>query len=144
MSESLPTLLDISPTGALYIGDEKTAVDHFLGKNLTEAEALFREHDLYYLEDLMWMGPKAFVFYYKAFRRYFRQEKAARNASTLGFFLTAIGFQVEHHLGAIGGIADELRQDLQFCLYHHAEFEVDEIALDRINRILESLRKADK
>jgi hypothetical protein len=46
--------------------DERTACDHFLGKNLAEAEALLSENPVYYQEDLMWMGPRAFRYYVAA------------------------------------------------------------------------------
>ena len=55
----IPTANDINVHGSL---DEEVACDHFLGKTLDEAEALFRANSLYYQEDLMWMGPRAFVF----------------------------------------------------------------------------------
>ena len=60
MLESTPRCC---PNGSL---DEGSACKHFLGKTLTEAEALFREASLYYQEDLMWMGPRAFQFYLPA------------------------------------------------------------------------------
>ncbi|HKQ39872.1 MAG TPA: hypothetical protein VJ063_17470 [Verrucomicrobiae bacterium] len=58
---SLPTKDEINPwPGDL---DGKTAVRHFLGKSLDEAEALFQEASLVYQEDLMFMGASAFRFY---------------------------------------------------------------------------------
>ena len=55
MIMSLPTHQDINAFDSL---DEQTACKHFLGKSLTEAEALFAENSLYYQEDLMFMGGK--------------------------------------------------------------------------------------
>jgi hypothetical protein len=72
----LPTAKDISPKfGTDYEGnDERCAREHFLGKSLDEAEALFRQNALFYEEDLLWMGAPAFRYYVPAFIRYIRSE----------------------------------------------------------------------
>ena len=57
--------------------DERVACDHFLGKSLEQAEALFREISLYYQEDLMWMGPTAFRFYVQSYINYLQNDSAA-------------------------------------------------------------------
>lgn len=61
----LPTRLEISPSGGLQL-DERQALDHFHGKTRAEAAALFREKAHVHLEDLMWMGPRAFAYYVAA------------------------------------------------------------------------------
>ena len=58
MGTRLPTAEEINVFDSL---DERCAVKNFLGKDLDQAQALFREISLYYQEDLMWMGPKAFA-----------------------------------------------------------------------------------
>lgn len=60
---TLPTAEELNPYDDL---DGRVACRHFLGKSLAEAEALFRENEIYYQEDLMWMGAKAFCFYVQA------------------------------------------------------------------------------
>jgi hypothetical protein len=52
---ALPTREEINVYNSL---DEQWAVKMFLGKDLKEAEAMFREGFLSYQEDLMWMGPR--------------------------------------------------------------------------------------
>jgi hypothetical protein len=59
----LPTEEEINVFDSL---DERDAVKHFFGKDLEQAESLFRENFLRYQEDLMWMGPNAFHFYLPA------------------------------------------------------------------------------
>jgi hypothetical protein len=56
----LPTAKEIDPYNSL---DGQAAAEHFSGKNLAEAEALFRENSPHYQEDLRWMGPVAFRFF---------------------------------------------------------------------------------
>src|SRR6185437_15714897 len=60
MIPHLPTAEEINVFDSL---DELDAVEHFLGKDLEQAQSLFRENFLRYQEDLMFMGPKAFQFY---------------------------------------------------------------------------------
>jgi hypothetical protein len=66
---SIPTLLEISPSNLVQL-DERTAYEHFYGKSLEEAVALFREIDHVYIEDLAWMGDVAFDFYVDAYIAY--------------------------------------------------------------------------
>ena len=63
----IPTSNEINVYDSL---DERSACEHFQGKNLDEAELLFRENSLCYQEDLMWMGPMAFRYYVEAAIRY--------------------------------------------------------------------------
>ena len=69
-SSGLPTLLDISPTKLLDL-DEKCAYEHFFGKTLEEAREMFAETSgtcsHIYLEDLGWMGKRAFDYYVQAY-----------------------------------------------------------------------------
>lgn len=66
----LPTPLDISPTKLLDL-DEKCAYEHFFGKTLEEAREMFAERRGHvYLEDLGWMGARAFDYYVHAYMEF--------------------------------------------------------------------------
>lgn len=67
-SMKIPTLLDISPTNLLDL-DEKLAYQHFFGKSLDEARSLFGQGAIY-VDDLGWMGEKAFNYYVCAYVEY--------------------------------------------------------------------------
>ena len=69
----IPSRSDINVFDTL---DERDACEHFLGKNIDEAEALFREDFLCYQEDLMWMGPRAFRYYVHAAINYIHSDAA--------------------------------------------------------------------
>jgi hypothetical protein len=58
MNTRLPSAEEINVFDSL---DERSAVEHFLGKDLEQAEALFCEDLLCYWEDLMWMGRSHFA-----------------------------------------------------------------------------------
>ncbi len=57
--------------------DGEYAVKMFLGKTQEEAEILFQENGLSRQEDLMYMGPVGFVFYFTAALRYLKSPMSA-------------------------------------------------------------------
>jgi len=63
---TLPTLLDISPTNLMVL-DERTAYEHFYGRTISEAVALFREKEEVSVDDLAWMGETGFNYYLDAY-----------------------------------------------------------------------------
>ena len=69
MNTLIPTRREISPTDGIDL-DERYAIVHFFGKNISEAKKLFEENVDFYCSDLIWMGPKAFQFYMGAFLNY--------------------------------------------------------------------------
>ena len=73
---SLPTREDISPTLGLDL-DERAALEHFFGKTQSEASGLFFENPEYFSDDLMWMGRKAFAFYFPSLEPYITSEESA-------------------------------------------------------------------
>lgn len=62
----IPNKLEISPTNLVSL-DERTAYEHFHGKTIGEAVKLFRETEHVYVDDLAWMGEKAFDYYLDAY-----------------------------------------------------------------------------
>ncbi len=70
-SEALPTEVDFDPFGGDL--DAQRAWKNFGGLTLEEAHALFLTNPLYYQEDFMFMGPRAFVDYFPVIDRYVRE-----------------------------------------------------------------------
>jgi len=60
----LPGEREINPSPGFQGGE--IAVEHFHGKSFEDACSLFREDFLCYQEDLLWMGPDAWLFYFPA------------------------------------------------------------------------------
>jgi hypothetical protein len=101
---SIPGRDDINVHDSL---DERVAVEHFLGKNLEEAELLFRER-LGAYEDLQWMGPVAFRYYVRAALNYLESEAARGDTDSVGCFATALEFWIDHAPDALIPVAREL------------------------------------
>jgi hypothetical protein len=88
-NEQIPRREDIDVYGSL---DEARAVEHFVGKSLDEAEALFRENSLYYEEDLLWMGPVAFRFYIHAAINYVQSEHSTGDCDIINCLAGTLSF----------------------------------------------------
>jgi hypothetical protein len=70
---SLPTCDDINPFRDL---DGARAERDLLGKPVEAMPDLLSENSLHYQEHFLWMGPRAFVYYFPAAKRYLLSEAA--------------------------------------------------------------------
>jgi hypothetical protein len=109
MNTRLPSAEEINVFDSL---DERTAVEHFLGKDLEQAEALFREDLLCYWEDLMWMGPIAFRFYVSAAINYLLSEEAENDAYAASSFCSLIGFRLDHKPADVVPVGPVIREGI--------------------------------
>jgi len=136
----LPTAKDISPKfGTNYEGnDERCAREHFLGKSLDEAEALFRRNALYYQEDLLWMGAAAFRYYVPAFIRYIRSEHSRCDPDAINCFVGLIERRAEQAKD-VAPIAEVLADACRYVLDHYDKFEADPSIYDDLRPRYESL-----
>lgn len=92
MPQPLPTREELNPVHDDL--DGQVACEHFFGKTVEEAEALFRESPLYFDEDLFWMGPIAFRFYVQAAIRFIQSDDVAYQAGFINGFCGTL----ERHL----------------------------------------------
>ena len=118
---TLPTRAEIDLYGSL---DEAVACEHFLGKTLDEAVAMFEENSLAYQEDLMWMGPRAFAFYVPAVTRYLATEAARGDSDLVSCMLGNIRFRRDEVEFALA--RDEVRRLIEVIVSNWLKFEVDE------------------
>jgi hypothetical protein len=85
---------------------------------------LFRENSLYYQEDLMWMGPKAFCFYIDAAIRYVQSEAASTDTDIILSLGTILEFRLEHEPTDMLPVAEKLRIFCDYIVQHHERFEL--------------------
>ena len=119
----LPTRQEICPHDDL---DGRVACEHFLGRSLHEAVALFREQPSYYESDLMWMGPVAFRYYVHAAIQFIRGLDAGH---VQGEFITGFAGTVRHRLQyeahELAPVATELAGICGYIVEHWPRFGVD-------------------
>lgn len=117
---TLPTRQDLNVYDSL---DERCGCKHFLGKNLEEAEALFRENSLYYEGNLMWMGIVAFRYYLAAVDKYIRSEAA--DSEFVACFSSTLEFRLEYERGGLAPVAGRLADLCGYILQHWTRFAED-------------------
>lgn len=122
MTTSVPTLTDINVHDSL---DERSAVEHFLGKDLSQAEALFCANFLCYQEDLMWMGPRAFCFYVEAAIAYLLSPAAQGDSDAVNSFCGLVEFRLDYEGNAIEQAHRQLRDAMQAILRDFARYGCD-------------------
>jgi hypothetical protein len=118
----LPNAVEINLFDSL---DERIAVEHFLGKELKQAEALFRENFLVYQEDLMWMGPIAFRFYVPAAIDYLLSEQADNDTDAVSSFCSVIEFRLDHEPAEVTPVGQLIREGIIEILENFDRYEPD-------------------
>ena len=117
----LPTAKAIDPYDSL---DGRSACENFLGRNLDEAEALFRENSLHYQEALMWMGPVAFRYYVQAAIRYIQSEAATDDHAIVSCLASILEFRLEYESAELVPIADQLAAICCYIIEHYERFDL--------------------
>lgn len=136
---TLPTRQDINVHDSL---DERAACDHFLGKTIAEAEALFRENSLKYQEDLMFMGARAFRFYVDALISYIQSDYAAGDSDIINCFAGILEFRLEHYADGLRSVAEKLAAACRYVVDHYDRFDLTPDICGDLRRRFEALRQA--
>jgi hypothetical protein len=118
---TLPTRQDINVHDSL---DERSACEHFLGKSLQEAEALFRENSLHYQEDLMFMGVSAFRFYVRAAINYIQSEAATGDSAMVSCLASLLEHRLEYEAEELRPVADCLAAICGYVIEHYSRFDL--------------------
>jgi hypothetical protein len=89
------------------------AYDHFFGRSLEEAFALFVENALYYEEDLVWMPPPCFRFYVLAYTNYLLSESSRGDADGASCFFGLVDCRKEDISGSSELVIGEIARALE-------------------------------
>lgn len=90
--ELLPLWKDFCPFETL---DEKSAAEHLLGKTIEEARAVIQDAPESLLEDFMWMGSDAFLYYFPALLDYFREDVQLDWDNLFSSLATSVLFRID-------------------------------------------------
>lgn len=123
MAARIPTEAEINVYDSL---DERAAVKRFLGKDLEQARALFRENFLYYQEDLMWMGPVAFQFYVPAAISYLLSKDADLDAGAASSFCGLVEHRLENEPDVIAPVGSIIREGIIGILKDFDRYDSEE------------------
>lgn len=135
---TLPTRQEINPFDDL---DGRVACEHFFGKSLDEAEALFRENDVYYQGDLMWMGTPAFRFYLPAVFQFVRHG-TDDISDFVSHFAATLEFRLEYEADELTPVASQLAEFCSYIVEHWSRFSEGAEAYGDVRARFETLRTA--
>lgn len=119
----LPTYKDIFPNDIPCL-DCEHAAKNFLGKNLADAEAMFRENFIYYTEDLWAMSTAAFEYYLPAVWNYITSE-ASRDDHTVQGFVNVV-FQCRHQEDKLGRSVPLVLECMDYLMANLDKFDISE------------------
>ncbi|TAE90526.1 MAG: hypothetical protein EAZ81_09695 [Verrucomicrobia bacterium] len=120
----LPTKEDISPTSGADL-DECAALEHFFGKNQSEASTLFFENPEYFADDLMWMGRKAFAFYFPSLEPYIISKESAGDADIINALIGILKARLDDDPVSIKDCHTPVLRVLMFARENLEKFQVD-------------------
>jgi hypothetical protein len=137
---ALPTASDINVFDSL---DERSACEHFLGKTIEQAEAMFRDNAIRYQEDLMWMGPAAFRYYLPAFIAYIKSSSACGDADAINCFHGLIQWWLKHYRSDFLSVRDVVEAACRYILEDYGKFRVTSVYGDLSKALKELLAELD-
>ncbi|MCE0498234.1 MAG: hypothetical protein LV481_09855 [Methylacidiphilales bacterium] len=120
--KSLPTQEDF---GDMVDLDIATAWKRFGNKTLEEAYNLFDTNPLCYQEDLMWMGDKAFVFYFPIALRFILSENAKGACDAVSSIATMLEFRFEYGAAGIKEVFPDIRSLCDYVISHYELFDIN-------------------
>ncbi len=110
-----PTAIEINPIPECLDGN--CAVQHFEGKSVEQATKLFEENGLYYSDDLRWMGPVGFKFYFKAALAYLKSARSHGDLDFLNAMIGIIEFRLFGEYNDFESIKGGIDDYVEFCSY---------------------------
>lgn len=127
---SIPSKKDLNVYDSL---DEKSAVENFFGKDLIEAENLFKENFQKYQEDLMWMGCRGFEYYVIAAINYLKSTIVENNdEGDLEAFCKLINYRIESE----DKFKESAKRVLEEPIKDFLNLKISEKMKSRLNTIL--------
>lgn len=144
----LPSEREINPhLGCL---DGEYAVKMFFGKTLEEAEVLFQENGLSRREDLMYMGPVAFVFYFTAALRYLKSPMSADDSDFASSMTDLLEWRVLGEHEDYQQIRSARSDMIEFCSHLMKHYDLYDINFHiygdlrpRLDKLLKKLQEGE-
>lgn len=120
---NIPSREEIIGCGSI---EQEAVCKNFLGKNIDEAEDLFRCASIVYQEDLMWMGIVAFRYYVNAAINYIRSSVSKGDSGVVNCFAGVLEFRIESDSHQdLAPIADDLASICEYIIKNFEKFDVE-------------------
>jgi hypothetical protein len=122
-----PTAIEINPIPECL--DGKCAVKNFVGKSVEQATKLFEDNGLHYSDDLRWMGPIGFKFYFKAALAYLKSAKSHGDPDFLNSMISILEsrlFGEYNDFEGIKGGIDDYAEFSSYALDNYDAYDLDQ------------------
>ena len=117
---NLPTEQEINPEGDHY--DGQSAVTHFLGKTREQITKEWADHGQYYYEDLHYMGPRAFCFYFPAVVDYVTTAGVRDDNDVVGDLCPVVEGRLKYHFAETQEAFAAIVRFADYVLAHYDDF----------------------
>lgn len=134
----LPTPKEISPTGGQLL-DERYALEHFLGKSVEDASQLMFENAIYYIDDLGWMGLRAFAFYLPSVVPYLESEDSREDSGAIDGLVSIITRRIDEDPDAVGVARAPMLEVVNLIDRSFPKFDADEVIYRNLHRDVKAL-----
>jgi hypothetical protein len=122
-SMNLPTQKDINPIPEDL--DGQCAVRNFLRKTRDQITREFAEHGMSYQEDLMFMGSRAFCFYFPAAVDYLAGSQGSTDADVANCLVSVVEHRLEYDSLEIRDAFPDIFRFADHLLAHYDAFALD-------------------
>lgn len=125
IDSNIPTRDEICIYNSL---DERMALKHFLHRSADEIENYFKTEAgeaAFYGEDLLHMGPRAFQYYFPAYRHYLESTEAEDDFETAQSIIGTIKQRYKHEKSSLVPIKEEVLQCLDYLVNHPVKFNLE-------------------
>ena len=91
---NIPTAKELNPYGGI---DAPYIEEQYFGKTIEELECELKGNVEFYTENLMYLGPIGFSYYFRAFRAYVLSENSLNDGGVFDPLYMAVLAQVDQH-----------------------------------------------
>jgi hypothetical protein len=137
---NLPTERDINPVPEDR--DGQYAAENFLGKTREQITAEFPDEGMNYQEDLMFMGPRAFCFYFPAAVDYITSPAATGASDVVKCLCSVIETRLEHNMPDIPEALSSFVRFVDHVLAHYDDFALNPEIYGDLRPRLSAIRQA--
>jgi hypothetical protein len=120
---SIPTQEDINPIPENL--DGQRAVRNFLGKTRDQGVSEFAGHGMSYQEDLMFMGSRAFCFYFPAAVDYIASSQGSTDGDVASCLVSVVEHRLEYDAPEIRDAFPHILRFADHLLAHYDGFALD-------------------
>ncbi|MEM6675171.1 MAG: hypothetical protein AAF726_20135 [Planctomycetota bacterium] len=115
------------------------ALEHFLGKSVEDASRLMFENALFYIDDLGWMGLRAFAFYLPSVVPYLESQDSREDSGAIDSLVSIITMRIDEEPDAVGVAGAPVLEVVALIDRSFPKFDVDEVIYRNLRRDVTTL-----